>query len=252
MTTPELGKKSYRGSGVFADGIEIMFKFAFEKDVWGIREIAAELSMDKSKAHRLLQTMEDKGLVQKTENRKYKMDQRFWQLAIGVYGKIDYLGLSLPIMERLATETKETIIFWTLNNGRITFVHRISSNHPIQYLAELGTSYPVSLGSTSKIVMSYMPQDELDALIKKQFSHYNQEQLDKLHQQIEGAKNNGYSIAIGERISETVGISSVIKNEQGKVVAGINIAMPSSRYTVEVGEHYGKILCNEVKKISLS
>ena len=242
MNQKNIKKQTYKGSMVFADGIDIFFKFAFEKEIWGIRELAKELNIDKSKTFRLIHTMVDKKLLDKTDDKKYKISLKFWKMAVEIFKKIDYLNIVLPIMEKLSSLTNETILYWLVNKQQITFVHRILSDHPLQFLIELGTNYPISKGATSKIVMANMTPTELEKIIKKNFSHYNKKRLDTLYEQLNEARIKGYSVSIGERVPGTVGIASAICNENGRVVAGVSIILPAIRYNHENVNYYGNLL----------
>ena len=113
--------------------------------------------------------MEGKGLIYKTDDKKYRMGQIFWQLAIGIFNKIDYLNIALPVMEKLSKITKETIIFWVVNSSYFTFIHRLNSDQPVQLVAELGARYPVLHGATSKMIIANMPDEDRDKYIKENF-----------------------------------------------------------------------------------
>src|SRR5947209_19284997 len=75
-----------------------------------VTEVAAELSVHKSTAFRLLGALEERGLVEQDRDRgKYRLGFGMIRLAGAVSGRMDVTRYGRPVCARLARETGETV-----------------------------------------------------------------------------------------------------------------------------------------------
>src|SRR5436190_8002632 len=99
----------------------------------GVTEIAADLKVHKSTAFRLISALEQRGLVEQTEDRgKYRLGVGILRLAGATTARLDVVQESRPICKRLASETGETVNIAVLSERSALYLDQVSGSSAVQ------------------------------------------------------------------------------------------------------------------------
>jgi DNA-binding IclR family transcriptional regulator len=88
----------------------------------GVSDLASELGISKSNAHRLLNTLLETGFVA-SENGRYKASLKTWELGTRVIRHFDVRDLARPAMMRLVRDTAEGVRLTVLDPERLEVVY---------------------------------------------------------------------------------------------------------------------------------
>ena len=103
---------------VVAKAIDVLEALAGHPQGLSLSEMAARVRLPRSTVHRLVCTLQVKGLlVQATEHGRYALGLRLFQL--GKEAEPQLAKAALPLMKELAAKFKETVSLGILEEGRL-------------------------------------------------------------------------------------------------------------------------------------
>lgn len=104
------------------NAIQVLNCFTAQKKAWGVRELARELDVSHTAVNRIVKTYERNGfLTQDAETKKYQLGLKFIEFSQIIRERMSITEDILPIMEKIAAKTKESIFLtWKENNDGVT------------------------------------------------------------------------------------------------------------------------------------
>jgi DNA-binding IclR family transcriptional regulator len=198
-------------------------------------DIAKELDLTKSTAHRLLRALEQADLIKKNPlSGRYHLGPLISQLAASPISEHQFL-ITCAILEirRLRDLSGETVNLQIPLGTERMCLEEIQSKEFIKYVSGKGAIYPIFAGSAGKMLLSMMNDDQIDILMGRFYyipSAPNPIKNTKnLWKEIELARKLGHSTSFGERVA---GSASVAVPITGYICPAIlNILGPADRFT---------------------
>lgn len=233
---------SDRRLNTLSKGLQVIQKFVFEKDTWGIREIARELGFSKSAALRLLQSLCDhQFLVLSEKDRTYTIGPELWRLGVGLRGQENLHHIAMSIIRRYADTINETMSFFTYGHGGVIFEGVAECDHALRFSLKLGIPYPIDRGPAGKTILAFLPPKEARSI----FGTLEKDpavELGQLKKKVEQAKADGYSFAKGERAEGVVGFAAPIHGAGNVFLGGVGLYFPEARYRIKDRRKYVNLL----------
>ncbi len=216
--------------------IDVLDCFSKEEKNLGISEISRKLGLNKSRVHRILLTLEGRGIVVRNpDTMKYRLGLKLFQLGHLVEEQLEIRHCAHPFMEKLALETEETINLNIIYNGKRMSVKKIESRHEIRQAVELGKSIPIHSGAPGKVLMAYLPVDSLRQLLEEnELTTMGPNTItdgDDLLIELSRIRDQGYSISFEETYLGAVSIAAPVRDFSGSVIAALSVTGPVSRFS---------------------
>lgn len=232
-------KRSNSGTIQSVDkALEILCCFSIDEPEQGVSELALKLSMYKSTIYRILKTLEERGFViQNVANQKYRLGFKLFYLGAAVISKLVVRDVALPLMQELSDKTKETVTLNIVDDDYRVCIEKVESTEAVRNFVQLGGRNPLYLAGSGKLLLAYLHEREIERIItgkdlgstvlgKRILGNDLREELALIRQQ-------GYAVSHSERNIGSSSVAAPIRNHEGKVIAGISISGPESRFTVE-------------------
>jgi DNA-binding IclR family transcriptional regulator len=204
----------------------------------GLGELSVRAGLSKSTTHRLLSVLERRGaLVRDQATQRYSVGPSILRLASADDNSVRLRELALPVMRQLRDATSETVCLTVRVGDRRVFLAQVESLHELRQTVELGRPLPLTYGSTGKVILAFMPVRERERLLR----HMSREPITPntpidprlLAQELEGIRQQGYTISHGERVAGATSIAAPVPDRLGRVNAGLSITGPNLRVTAE-------------------
>jgi DNA-binding IclR family transcriptional regulator len=97
----------------------------------------------------------------------------------------------------------------------------------------IGVTAPLHAGSPGKLLLAYMPSDEIAEVLEKielvALTKKTITSREKLLQELAVIRRQGWATSFGERIEGVSSLSVPVKDRENKIVASINILGPFVR-----------------------
>src|SRR5690606_9269924 len=142
--------------------LDLMELFAVAREPLTLTEIARQLSMPKSSAFNLIDTLLARAILFETSPRAgYYPTRRLFTLMGDVMEGDTALRSVQEEQERLAARTDETALLAARdpqNVSRVVYVDVVESEAPIRYFARIGDKRPIFTTSSGKAILLTYPQ----------------------------------------------------------------------------------------------
>jgi len=207
-----------------------------------IRELSAKIKLPKGTTHRLLSSLSYFGYVrQDSKTRNYFLGLKLVELGNLLLSQLDLRKEAEPFLRDLAERTKETVHMVFLDRGEIVYIDKVELDHNpsgLRMASRIGLRNPAHSSAVGKVLLSHLPEEELNGLIKEKGLPKRTENtitdLIQLKEHLKAVRTQGYAIDDEENEKGIRCVAAPLYNEIGKVVAAISISAPAFRVTKKV------------------
>lgn len=217
-----------------ACGLEILTLFTSEKPSLNLAEIVAATNLNKSRAFRVVSTLEMLGFLERDPTtRCYRPGLKVLELGFTALNSLEMAQIAQPFLKSLSDATGETTNMAIREGADIIYVARNATWNIIGVNVQRGSRAPVYCTSMGKAQLIGLSRDELFDLLGE--GPYLKQgpntitSLDALEAELDRVRQNGYAINDQELAFGLRSVAAPIRNSEGKVVAAINISFPGGR-----------------------
>lgn len=205
----------------------------------GLVEISERIELPKSTTHRLVSSMMHHGLLGRApDGRRYMLGYQFLRWADVVRNTLDLPTLAKPFLNELATRTDETAVLMVRDGDWAICLDKVDSSHSLRLDMTVGKRIWLHAGSSAKILMAHLDQDEIDRIIDEtklpQVLDNTITAPQDLRDELAQICTQGYATSSQERDPDAAGVSAPIFNGADDVIAGIGIVGPVPRIMTNV------------------
>ncbi|MCY7395542.1 MAG: IclR family transcriptional regulator [Nocardioides sp.] len=129
----------------------------------GIVEIAERTGLPQGTVHRLLQTMQARGYVRRSEGRKYSMGSSAVRLSDAALRSL--ARSARPHLVELVSLSGETANLAVLEGDEVVYVAQVSSPHTLRMFAEVGRHVQPHSTAVGKVLLAGLPRDQALAVL---------------------------------------------------------------------------------------
>jgi len=235
--------------------VSVLECFSLERPTWSLSEISDHLGIPKSTLHRFLASLESHGILRRDpEDKRWRLGYRLvtWgELAAESTG---LRHISLPIMHDLMEQTGETIVLTVYQDQEVVCIEKVETSHPVRLTLDIGTHHPPHAGASSKILMAYLPQEKVQAIIDNQglpkVCSNTITDPDDLMAELAKIREQGYAESFEETDPGAWGVATPIYGQNNDVVAAVGVVGPSLRFKDELAQRYVALCRDAAQQIS--
>jgi len=210
-----------------------------------LAEICQRMNLHKSTAHRSLMVLERSALIERTQENRYRLGLKLYELGNRAVEQIDLRARVQPFFRRLASQVGETVHLSVLQRTSIVYLDKVEPNRRVCLSSKTGTSNPVYCTSMGKAMLAFQPEEIIDEIVARiRFVRYTPKTLtsrEALLKALERVRRRGYAIDDEEIELGVRCIGAPIFNENHLAIAAVSVSGPSSRITVQsvpgIAEH---------------
>ena len=229
--------------------VQILDCFSPGQPAWALADLSAHLGLPKSTLHRFLISLESHGILRRdSDDKRWRLGYRLciWgDIAAQSTGLCD---IALPVMHELLEATQETTILTVYQDGEVACIEKVETSHPVRLAFDVGTRRPPHAGASSKILMAFLPEEEIASIIRDRglprLCTNTITDPDRLMAELARIRELGYAQSREETDVGAWGLATPIRDRKGEVVAAIGIAGPTSRLSEDSVEQY-TLLCRQ-------
>ncbi|HEU5028249.1 MAG TPA: IclR family transcriptional regulator [Spirillospora sp.] len=207
----------------------------------GVTEIATELGLTKAAVHRILTALRSRDLISvDAVTRRYALGHAAIALGRAYLARMDLRALAAPELRRLAQQLGETATLSIRRGDTRLYVDQVVPPHELRVEVSLGIPYPLHAGSSSKAILAFLDEAEVDGLVGR---HGLEPLTDRtivdearLRKELAAIRKRGYATSQGERQEGTASIAAPVFDHDGRVIAALSVAGPLSRFKPRMAE----------------
>jgi IclR family transcriptional regulator, pca regulon regulatory protein len=218
-------------------GLAILSSFKPNRPLLGVSELAREVGLGRSTAHRYVSTLAALGyLEQDPPSRKYRLGPKVIDLGFSAINSMELRSISQPYLQRLSDETGYTANMAILDDTDIIYIERCRSSKKgpseVELDLHVGSRLPAYCTSMGKVLLAYLPDDDRDARLDRSplKRHGPNTVTDKaaLVDELDRVRETGIAINNEEIAFGIRAIAVPVRGRSGSVVASVGFGVHNS------------------------
>ena len=215
--------------------VAILDCFRAHQPQLGVREIARQLDMSPSTVGRLLVTLCSLGILSQDPNtRLYRIGSKVLSWSAVYADTLDVREKARPALEELHRLTHETVNLYILDRDERVCVDRIESPQRLRVIVHIGERMPLHAGSAGKALLAFSHATLVKKIVSRRLEKLTNNTItnqNKLLNELKHVRQCGYAVSHAERFIDVIGLAAPIFDASGHVIAALNVAGPTTRFT---------------------
>jgi IclR family pca regulon transcriptional regulator len=215
-----------------AKGLRVLSVFSEQRPTWRITDIAAEVSLPLPTAYRIVMTLTAEGYLDHLPSGEYRPGVRVLTLGTAALRSLDLVELATPRLQELANSTGETVNLAVLTGDQVLYLVRLRNSDLVTANIRVGSLLPAVHTSIGKLLLAYLDDADLEKAITAQSftgtaGPNAKRSVDELRPELAAIRAQGWATQDEELAYGLRSVAAPVRGENGDVVAGANLAVPS-------------------------
>lgn len=207
-----------------------------------VKTIGEELGLPKPTAHRLVNGLIDKGLLQRGFTaRTVTVGPKFARLALDILRTSVTQAPVRMLLRALSGELGEACNIGVLEGGDVVYLDRAEAeNSPLRLQFGVGSRVPLHCTAMGKLFFSEMPENARQILLERvQFPRFTPATLcepEALRKELARIQQDGYSTDDEEYVLGVFCVAVPVRDAAGQMIAAVAVQAPKARLSeAEIG-----------------
>lgn len=207
-------------------------------DALSLKELAQRSGLHPSTAHRILNDLTAKRLIDRDESGAYLLGLRLLELGSIVKSRLNIRSIAASLIHELHRKTRQTINLAVRQGDEIVYIERTySENSGMQVVRAIGGHAPMHLTSTGKLFLSADTPEAVRAYAARTGltgkTDNSITDLARLERELQAVRASGIARDEEEFEPGVRCIAAAIRDDTGALVAGLSITAPADRLREE-------------------
>ncbi|GAA3349564.1 IclR family transcriptional regulator [Amorphoplanes nipponensis] len=208
--------------------LDILSLLSDDRPLIAIRDIVAATGLAKTTVIRIVQTLEQSGLLWAT-NAGYMAGPGLWRWAHLARRSWELPPETQRLMRELAASERETVNMYVARDVVRVCIAQQESPQPLRHVVHVGDELPLWAGASAKVLLRNASPALLDRVAAS--SPYGAGHVRRMREWIDEATHQGYAVSHGERDAGLSAVAVPILGRSGTVVAALTLSGPTVRFT---------------------
>jgi IclR family pca regulon transcriptional regulator len=221
-----------------AKGIRVLSLIADSTTPVRITQLSKSLDLSIGAIQRVTSTLTKLGYLRRpTTGQGYILGPKAWGMGLSIVNQIELKNVVHPYLKDLSDKVGETVNLGVLDGTEMIYLDRIKTNHILNLNVNVGARLPAYSTSLGKAVAAFLPDPELKEFLNrldlKPLTHHTITHKKLLEEELRRIRRKGFAINNAETDNGIRSVAAPIRDRSGRVIAAINISVPSIRVTRE-------------------
>jgi DNA-binding IclR family transcriptional regulator len=194
--------------------------------------IAEQAQLTKTKAYRILRSLQDHGFVDHAGRSGYRIGSRAVALASLIGPRPAFLRLTRPVLARLAAEASETVTLHLRSGAhRVLVLGAEPPGNPQRRLPTIGERSPLTSGCSGRSILAFLPEEEAGKIIR---AHAPEGVRNGLSAMLALIRTQSYALSFSDNHEHINGIAApLLDPNDGTALGSIAVAGLDQRVAKE-------------------
>lgn len=209
--------------------LDLLFHLHGAGGALGVSQAARDLGLPKPSVHRLLKTLERRGLVEQNADGRYRPGAGLIALGLGVLDRDPVVAVARPILEATAAELGETTFLTGMRAEAMVVLDKAEGPGFLRASPQVGATVPLHATAVGKLALAYDAASAAE-LAAVAFTSKTRTADAELSDAVRSARAHGYAANIDEWIDGLSVVAAPVRApREGRFLAAFAIAAPSAR-----------------------
>ncbi|MFI3164457.1 MAG: IclR family transcriptional regulator [Bacillota bacterium] len=217
-----------QSKGVIDKVFEMLEVVASSQKPMSLADIVTKTEVNKTTAHRLLQSLVSKGYVSKNLEGKYVLGTKYIQLASYYINSLELQTEANPYLSVLYSQVNLTVVLGVLKDSRLVYVTKLDKYPTQKSFEKVGYIAPIYCSSIGKILLSALSGGELEEVLEDiQFEKFTENTITserELKEHLKEVRKKCWGMDNEESAIDHRCIAVPIYDYTGSVVASVGVS----------------------------
>lgn len=214
--------------------LKILKAFGPDKPNLSLGQLSEAVALPKPTVFRLCSTLVEHGFLKHDQDLKnYSLGLKLFELGSIVFSSFSLRKIASRHLVNLQSSVSKTVFLAILESDELLYIDKKDDlSNPIRFASEIGKRRPPYYGMLGQVLLSFLPEDEANRLLKKyppksstKKSVIRMQEFKKLLLKI---REQGFVIEQEGTLDGITGIAAPIRDFTGSVVAALGVAFITS------------------------
>jgi IclR family pca regulon transcriptional regulator len=221
-----------------AKGLRILSLFDEQRPSWRVSDLAAAAGLPMPTVYRVVMTLTSEGYLDHLPNGEYRPGVRTLTLGTAALRSLDLVGIATPKLQDLGRRTGETVNLAVLSGDRVLYLVRLRNSDLVTANIQVGSTLPAVHTSIGKLLLAYLDEADLEAVITDASFAANSGpnaklSLAELRSELRVIRDQGWGMQDEELAYGLRSVAGPITGPDGRVVAGVNLAVQARDWSTQ-------------------
>ncbi|MBG0790035.1 MAG: IclR family transcriptional regulator [Desulfovibrionaceae bacterium] len=194
-----------------------------------LTEIASRMSLNKSTAHRILASLQERGYVEKREQGKvYRLGLELIELSSAFLNSLELKTEAQPILNQLSRQSGQTVFMAIMREGDVVYIDKVEAFNSLRRYKIIGKRMPLYATSLGKSLLTGLTDAEIVKLYRnKPFKQITDHTIDNVHdllKEVELTRRRGWAHDNQENELGTMCVGAPVYDYRNMVIAAVSVA----------------------------
>jgi len=195
-----------------------------------LREVATRASLPVSTAHRLLRELEQEGLVERAEDRAYRLGVRLYEFASRTPGALGLRELARPHLSRVQATIRQHAQIGVVSGLDILTIDKLSARDAIINGSYIGGRVPLAISCGGLVLLANGPSSKVDEVIAAglpaRTEPLGRQSVTEFRRTLRRVKLEGFAVTDGWIHAESRGVAVPVWGPHRTVYAALSVVVP--------------------------
>jgi IclR family transcriptional regulator, pca regulon regulatory protein len=223
--------------GSLEKGLRVLHAFDTERRPLRLTEVAAATGLDKSGAQRFTATLQALGYLRKDQFKRYQVTPKVLQLGFAYLQSETAIDNAVPFLQEAHVACEESVNFTQLDGLDVVWIVRLPSLHVVSVDMSVGARLPAFCTAPGRAMLAHMPPEQALEVLRRskrqKLTPFTKTEIETILEELAAIRRDGYAIANQETFLGDISTAAAVFDGAGQVVGAVNIAVPTSRWSLE-------------------
>ncbi len=221
-----------------SNACDILECFSLEEEDIGINELVKRLGLNKTQVQRLLSTLEYRGFVERSRvTGGYKLGLKVFELGQVYTTRLQIFKKAKPVLEYVVKECNETAYLGDLRGEYVVYLMSEETTKPVRAISRVGSRFRPHSTALGKAILAFSGDEVVDEIYPdEKLPTYTENTIStksKLKEELAKIRELGYAVDMQETEYGVNCVAVPVFSYTTKVIAGISISGPVTRFSSE-------------------
>lgn len=212
-----------------------------------LTDLAQQLELPLSTAHRLLNTLEQRGFVRREgEQERWFIGATGFKIGNAFLASRDFVSQAKPLLKALVARVGETANLSVLESEAAVIIAQEQCREMMRMMVPLGSRSPLHASGVGKAILSFLPASDREALLDSvsldRITPWTLVTREALTTQLQQIRKRGWAYDDQEHAVGLRCIAACIFDESSQPIAAISVSGPLARISDERAMHLGDVV----------
>lgn len=224
--------RASEGRSSLSRAMQLLSVFDVDAVFLTVSQLSERTGLPLSTTHRLISELVEHGLLERRENKSYRLGLRLWELASKTPGAVGLREIARPHLNAVHARIRQHTQLAVLDGHEAVFLERLSFPQAVVNYTLIGGRLPLHASSSGLVLLAYAPAQFQESIIEAELFSYTPNTVHTgadLRRLLGKVRADGYAIGDGYIHENARGIAVPIRGVGDEVIAALSVVVPNDQ-----------------------